>query len=1306
MSRSVRRSCIALLLVLFGLSTAYAQSTASISGVVRDSAGGIVPGVAVVIKNDSTGASTEVVSGEDGRYRAVALQAGSYTISAALAGFKTAIAKGVSLSVGQPMTITLTLEIGNLSETVTVMSSAELINTETATVASMLNSDQLTRLPTPTRNALNAVTFLPGVNTGDTNRNSTVNGLPESFVSITLDGVSNNDNYLRNSDGFFATVTPRQDAVEAVSVTLAAAGASNAAGAGSATMAFQTRSGTNRLTGSAYEYYRDPKLNTNYYFNRINGVAKNNLKLNQWGGRLGGPVVIPGLFNGRDKLFFFGHFEKIVIPFTFPRSRTVYNSRSMDGIFRYQCSTGTCEVNLLTLAAANGQTSVKDPTVASIFGLMNASMLTTGTRTANNDPLLDTYVWNSPAELNETQPTFRIDWNVTNAHRVSSSFAIVTAKRTPDYLNSADPRFPGAPNHRDFVSKRPVATLAVRSVLSKNITNELRGGVNSFLKGSNFGFPSAIDSGNAPSTFKDLGGYAPYVGNTNGYGNGTTAWFTSNSPSWRSAPTFSVDELVTWQRGRHTLTGGASWMLSKVTSGGENMVPAVQYGVDTNFDPANAMFTGSAGAANFPGLASTSAARNLYAVLTGRVTSIDTQWVVDPATGKFVENAPRELKGGFTQYSAYLQDSWKLSSTLTLTGGLRYDLQMPFKPSISSMTSVSMESACGVSGLGAGGEYTRCQFATPGVKSSVVPQFDQIKAGTLGYKTDYNNVGPSLSVAWRPNVQKGFLRALFGDPDQATFRAGYSIAYDRQGLATFDGIWPNNPGMTTSSTRNANVGNLVLAGESWPLLFSQTSRLGTAPLASLTPTYPIALRTGRQDSLTLFAPQIQIGMVQSWMIGFARSLGKDMAVELRYIGNYGTNEWSSLGYNTLRADALKKIGFTDEFKLMVANLKANNIAGGTRAGSVAYFGAGTGTSPLPIALAYLNGKTDTTNAASYTGSGWTSLAGNSVQTNPSVTGAAGTLVGSSTFLANGIAAGFAPNFFLLNPAANNVSVTDSGAKTGYNAFQVELRRRLSKGFSANMNYQLAYARGSGFEGFSFGRTMYPQTENALRHSIKLQADYQIPIGRGQSIGGGMSRLADAFAGGWSITVVGKAQRLTMDLGNVRLVGMTLKELQDMYKYYFKASTTTTSGLKEIWMLPDDVILNTRRAFSASTTTADGYASATGGLGVPTGRYIAPANSESCIQVRPGDCAPRSTVVNAPWNSRFDMAIIKRVNIVRRINIELRADVLNVFDNPNFNPVANPGSGATIFKVTSGYTDASNTYDPGGRIGQLMIRLNW
>src|SRR6185295_17250826 len=211
-------------------------------------------------------------------------------------------------------------------------------------------SDQLLRMPTPTRNALNAVAFLPGINTPGSNRDSTINGLPESFLSITLDGVSNNDNFLRGTDSFFASVTPRQDAVEAVSVTLAAAGAQVGGGAGAVTMAFTTRSGGNKFSGSGYEYYRNPDFNSNYYFNVVNHQGKNQVELNQFGARFGGPIAIPGLFDGRNKAFFFLHYEQIRFPNSFTRTRTLFNAKVLDGTYRYQFGTEVREVNLLSLA--------------------------------------------------------------------------------------------------------------------------------------------------------------------------------------------------------------------------------------------------------------------------------------------------------------------------------------------------------------------------------------------------------------------------------------------------------------------------------------------------------------------------------------------------------------------------------------------------------------------------------------------------------------------------------------------------------------------------------------------------------------------------------------------------------------------------------------------------------------------------------------------------------------------------------------------------------------------------------------------
>ncbi len=124
------------------------------------------------------------------------------------------------------------------------------------------------------------------------------------------------------------------------------------------------------------------------------------------------------------------------------------------------------------------------------------------------------------------------------------------------------------------------------------------------------------------------------------------------------------------------------------------------------------------------------------------------------------------------------------------------------------MSAVTFPSICGMSGMGANtSAFNKCDFygeENDGVK----PEYVQLTSGTKGYDTDCNNVAPSISLAWRPNVQSGFLRALLGDPEQATLRGGYSQSYERQGLAVFTGLYGANPGstLTVSAPRQRRPG--------------------------------------------------------------------------------------------------------------------------------------------------------------------------------------------------------------------------------------------------------------------------------------------------------------------------------------------------------------------------------------------------------------------------------------------------------------------------------------------------------------------
>ena len=1284
---SWRRLLAAVVLTGLAVVPAAAQGTSSISGTVADSTGGVIPGASVTVTGEA-GVTLTAVTNSQGVFTVPAIPAGTYKVTVTLQGFKTAVIDKLQVVVGTPTNLPVKLELGQLTEQVKVSSSSELINTQTATVTTTLNSDQLNRMPTVSRNALNAVTFLPGVNTATTNRASTVNGLPESMINITLDGVSNQDNFNKSSDGFFASVYPRQDAIEQVTVTLAA-GEVTGGGSGAVNIAFTTRSGTNRLSGSAYEYWRDPSLNTNYFFNEVNGLPTNDTKLNQYGFRIGGPIKIPGAFDLSGKAFYFFHYEELRFPNSFTKTRTVHPDSVIQGIFPYVSGGVTRTKDLMALAAANGQISTFDPEIRKLLTLISNSTKTTGVFNDTGNPLFQSYVWQSPANLIERQPTGRVDYNITSRHRFSASASSLWAARDPDYLNNAEARFPGAPNYRVFSSTRPLYSFSLRSTLSANMVNEISAGLTALGGGgSKFGQPN--DPSQGIGSFSDIGGYAVVIPIA-------TDWWTVNTPSWRAAPTYNLGTNLSWQKSKHSLSMGGGWMRSSAWEMSQRIVPQVNLDFIASEDPAAGMFT----SANFPGISNgdLNNARRIYAMLTGRVSSITSTAALDPNTGQYVLNGPRRREGYLDVWSAFLQDQWRVTPTVTISGGVRWDLQTPFTPTNDTMAAVTFDSICGISGRGpATTPYNKCNFFSRTTNANVVPEFIQLTSGTKGYETDWNNVGPSLSVAWRPNVQSGFMRALLGDPEQATLRAGFSQTYSRQGLGVFTGQYGSNPGSTINVVRSNNNGNLVNDGETFPLLYSMKDRLYPAEFPA-TQTFPTPILPNRGSDLSAFADDTKIDSARTWSVSFQRSITRDMAVDIRYVGTQGIDQWSELNYNDI--DIITN-GFVDEFKLAVNNLKANNAAGGSRTGSFAYFGAGSGTSPLPIYMAYLRGAAGNPNSpSSYTGSNWTSTSftNDMVFVNPSPGNSAADLDGSSTFRANAIAAGLPANFLVLNPAVDDVNVYDSGAYSDYHALQVEVRRRLSRGLFANLSYQYAHEGGSAFDGFYYGREMVPSAN--VRHAIKTQWDWTLPVGRGMRYGTDMNPWMDGLLGGWSFRGTGRAQARMMNFGNVRLVGMTAKDLQKMYKYY--TIDNDTAPFKSIYMLPEDVRQNTRAAFTTSSTSLNGYGTA---LGPPTGRYIAPSNSPDCLQLRAGDCSPRTLLIRAPYFVRFDIGLSKRFALKGASSIEVSFEMLNVFDNINFNPVANPGTSADIFRVTSAYTDASNTYDPGGRLGQVMFRINW
>jgi hypothetical protein len=1284
------RTCLTVLLAGLLLLTsaavpAFAQGSArsSLSGVVVDSNGGVVPGATVVIRNNATAVSLQLITNGSGVFSAPALDAGVYTVTVTLSGFKTVLISDVRLVAATPANLSgITLAVGNLVETVEVRAAAELVQTQTATVSSTLTVTQIHSLPLVSQNGSAFIANLPGVDTaasGNSIRASSINGLPQSAINISLDGINNQDNSIKSTDGFWAMIHPKLDQVEEVTVTGAVPGADSSA-QGAVTIKWVTRSGTNNYVGSAYEYFRHWALNSNYYFNEINGLPKTQIQLHQFGVREGGPIK-------KGKAFFFFNEGEFRRPAAATNQRNVLTSAAQSGIFRYGTSGS---VDLLALAARNGQTSTADPTIMALLNRIQGVTATTGTVNATSDPNVNRYAFQGKGSRTEHNPTGRIDVNLTDSQRLTGTYNFQSAFQHPDLLNSNDPAFPGFANYADQTSHRNLGSYTLRSTFSSHVVNELVGG---FLWS-----PIDFNGPLGPAQFADQGGLnlvLPTLG-----GAALTGATITSGMSKRNASHWDINDTLSWLKGNHGIAVGGAFTKVNYWTATQTAVPSLSFGVDTANDPANAMITTT----NFPGASTTDLAnaRALYGLLTGRVTQIGGNLRLDENTGQYVFMGEGRQAGGMKEFGFFLQDAWRVKPNLTANLGLRWEVQKPFTPANSIFSMASLDSFCGVSGVSSG----TCNLFKPGTVPGSVTTYGQYKSGTPGYNTDWNNLAPSVGLAWRPQVESGFLRRLLGDPQQATIRGGYAIGYNRDSIGTFTGVFNSNPGVTITQNRNSTTGNLVLAGQTWPVLLRDASRVAPLPACAGTitvfcsqqsPIYPMTASVS--NSVNMFDPNFEVAHSNSYTLGFQRSLSKDMALEVRYVGTRNRDQLTSQNLNEV---VVVENGFFNEFKKAQANLQANIAAG--KGNTFAYTGV-AGTSPLPIYLANFTGKGAAlaSDPSQYTGTNWTNATqvaqvGQILAGTP-VTVAAASLQSNATFKANMLAVGLPANFWVMNPDVSSANLTRSIGFTRYDALQIEVRRRQARGFFISGNYTLA--RRFTFRNDTLRQSLVEIRDTAgVPQAFKVNWGWEIPVGRGRRFGNSMNAVLNAIAGGWEFDGDGRVQSGSLlNFGNVKVVGMTLDDLQNAYHVDIRKDPVT--GVSTVYMLPQDIIDNTIRAFNVGATSATGYAGTP-----PTGRYLAPANDASCLQTVRGDCASRDVFVHGPIFSRWDFTVRKTFPLGGKRTFQIQVDVFNVFNVIGFNAVAQASSNATINQVTTAYQDISNTFDPGGRIGQLMFRLNW
>ena len=271
-----------------------AQVNGSINGTVTDSSQAIIPGANLVLKNTQTGESRQTASGEDGFFNFIDLPRGEYEIRVTAQGFRELQLGPMVLTVGQQMTVRPRLEIGSLSETVEVQGTPPPVVTSSSSVSQLVDTKRIEQLPLNGRNALQLVALLPGVvnagtggQFGATQSTFSTSGGRNIDMNFTLDG-----GYNMNSFYSIANEYPNPDALQEFTTTTR--NYSAGFGRGTSSVSAVTRSGTNELHGSAFEFLRNTVLDARYFF----AAKRADFKRNQYGGTLGGPIA-------KNKLFFF-----------------------------------------------------------------------------------------------------------------------------------------------------------------------------------------------------------------------------------------------------------------------------------------------------------------------------------------------------------------------------------------------------------------------------------------------------------------------------------------------------------------------------------------------------------------------------------------------------------------------------------------------------------------------------------------------------------------------------------------------------------------------------------------------------------------------------------------------------------------------------------------------------------------------------------------------------------------------------------------------------------------------------------------
>lgn len=887
-------------------------STTALSGTVYDASGAVVVGASVTAVNDATGVAMKQLTNSAGLYSFPSIGVGSYTVTVEMSGFKTTRRSGITLVVGTPAVENITLELGDTREVVRVEASAAPVNTATATLGNVVEHQAVASLPLNGRNPLNLIVLEPGVqqNSGTT---ITVNGTRSMAANVTIDGIEANEasNPVPVNNVF--RINP--DNVEEFKVTTSNPTPEEGKNSG-LNVSIATRSGTNEYHVSAIEYFRNSVLNANEFFANAQGNPRTSIKSNQYGFDAGGPIR-------KNKTFAYGAWQgqkvnlALAIDKAFGSIPAVYTPQALSGVYRYFVANPASPLTI------NGtKITANSPALVNSDGSLAPGVRNCGSPTDlnciqsynifTNDPLriggdpgvlkllkgypgpnnynsgdglnLAGFLWNTPYQVRGPRNLVRVDHVLNSSNGIF--FRAMWAEEDQlkgDPLNSRPAIFPGFPPRGEVYRPAMNYAFSWRSVISPTTVNELTLGFARFK----FYF-TYIDSN------PDAASLPTYT-----FNNATVAYV--NQPHtirWLNTPQF-IDNF-SWVRGAHQLKFGVNARFYQQNNQGgvvasQSLVPSIS--LSATLKPPDATFglpaVGTGGINSVDNTRLLSSINDLLGIpaqlRAAFLGNLNTDTFIGTRSGNYY--SVWDTGSRLRQYNFYGQDEWRARRNLTVTYGVRWEINRP--PTESSEPIFVPDKRID----GSQGPVTF------------------VRANSWWQRSNLNAFAPRIGISWSPFGTKTVIHAGYGiafDP-VTTYMAG-AAANSVPGLAYT--CTASTSGSTTPGC--ASVPNVRLS-QGFPSTLPPPT--GVKPSSFLSP--PAQL-LGSAPNTFMIDPNLKQATVHQWNFSIQRQLAGNMVLQVAYVANRGMRLYSQLDANQISAAPI-----LPQFLTMQANFKKGCKPDGT-----------------------------------------------------------------------------------------------------------------------------------------------------------------------------------------------------------------------------------------------------------------------------------------------------------------------------------------------------------------------------------------